>query len=249
MLLWHLRKAKLLFSCCLLLVWCPLWGPTSETLLRTGCRGPFPCCLPMVLPEGKPWKRSLTGSRGPTAARAAVWERLMKTSQSKHNIKTLPAALHHLECKSLCSARPLLFGSQGIRAIIQHGFDDLFSFPAHRPPKNNKSFVVVGRLVWGCTCEMGPAFCSSWDFYAQIKFPYCRRERARLLCCSLCIIWFGFIYTATRGGKFYVIFMSWIERQKWSFIWAACPFQPFKPYRRKQTGKTPNPPTSRIPVL
>lgn len=63
----------------------------------------------MVLPEGKPWKRSLTGSQGPAAARAAAFERLMKTSQSKHNIKTLLAALHHLECKSLCSARPLRF--------------------------------------------------------------------------------------------------------------------------------------------
>lgn len=122
----------------------------------------------MVLPEGKPWKRSLTGSQGPTAARAAVFECLMKTSQSKHNIKTLPAALHHLECKSLCSARPLHLVAK--ESVPSSNTDLTTFFPSlHTAPKNNKSFVAVGRLVWGCTCETALAFCSSWDFYAQIK--------------------------------------------------------------------------------
>lgn len=82
----------------------------------------------MVLPEGKPWKRSLTGSQGPTAARAAAFERLMKTSQSKHNIKTLLAALHHLECKSLCSARPLRFVAE--ESVLSSNMDLLTFLPS-----------------------------------------------------------------------------------------------------------------------
>lgn len=143
-----------------------------------------------------------------------------------------------MQISLFCSA--FAFGSQGICAIVEHGFDDLFSLPCTLPPqKNNKSFVAVGRLVWGCACETAPAFCSSWDFYAQIKCLCCREERAGLLCCSLCIIWFGFIYMATRRGKFYVIFMSWTKRQKWSFIWAACLFQPLQATQMKADGENP----------
>lgn len=146
----------------------------------------------MVLPEGKPWKRSLTGSGGPAAARAAAFERLMKTSQSKHNIKTLLAALHHLECKSLCSARP--WRSVADESVLSSNTDLTTLFPPPQtfiftfPPK--KSLVVGGRLAWGCTCEMALAFFSSWDFYTQIKCPCCTEERAGSLCCSFCIIRF-----------------------------------------------------------
>lgn len=138
----------------------------------------------MVLPEGKPWKRSLTGSQGPAAARAAAFERLMKTSQSKHNIKTLLAALHHLECKSLCSARPLRFVAE--ESVPSSNMD----LPTFLPPlptfPPKKSVSAGGRLAWGCAFEMAPAFFQ--DFRAQIKRPYCRADRAGLLCCSLCII-------------------------------------------------------------
>lgn len=143
----------------------------------------------MVLPEGKPWKRSLTASGGPTAARAAAFERLMKTSQSKHNIKTLLAALHHLECKSLCSARPLRLVAKESVLSSNTDLTTLFPHPKRSsspPPK--KSFVVGGRFAWGCTCEMAPAFFRSWDFYTEIKRPYCTVDRAGSLCCSFCII-------------------------------------------------------------
>lgn len=46
---------------------------------------------------------------------------------------------------------------------------------------------------------------------------------------------------ATRRGKFYVIFMSWIKRQKWSFVWAACSFQPLQATQMKTDGENPKP--------
>lgn len=103
----------------------------------------------MVLPEGKPWKRSLTGSQGPTAARAAAFERLMKTSQSKHNIKTLLAALHHLECKSLCSARPLRFVAE--ESVLSSNMDLLTFLPSLSVLLKKKKYlknIVKDQLLW-----------------------------------------------------------------------------------------------------
>lgn len=98
----------------------------------------------MVLPEGKPWKRSLTGSRGPAAARAAAFERLMKTSQSKHNIKTLLAALHHLECKSLCSARPLRLVAEESVPSSNMDLTTFFTslYNTHLPPRQKKNHLL-----------------------------------------------------------------------------------------------------------
>ena len=100
----------------------------------------------MVLPEGKPWKRSLTGSRGPTAARAAAFERLMKTSQSKHNIKTLLAALHHLECKSLCSARPLHLVAEESVPSSNMDLKTFFPFLYIPPPAKKNHLLREGGL-------------------------------------------------------------------------------------------------------
>lgn len=59
-----------------------------------------------------------------------------------------------MQISLFCSA--LAFCSRGICAVIEHGFADLSSSPAHLPPKN--SVCAGGRLAWGCACEMAPAF-------------------------------------------------------------------------------------------
>ena len=110
----------------------------------------------MVLPEGKPWKRSLTGSRGPTAARAAAFERLMKTSQSKHNIKTLLAALHHLECKSLCSARPLRLVAEESVPSSNMDLTTFFPLPVHAPLAPQKNHLLREGGSRGDVCMKQP---------------------------------------------------------------------------------------------